>query len=88
LSPQADAGHDESGGEHPPRRSHFHVEVEMREQEAPRVDAAREQVEHCFTERRRHRCASGKKHEMNGTHLAIAPVERAVRKQPDQESRH
>jgi len=88
LSPHADACNGESGSEHPPCRAHFHVEVEVGEQKPPRVDAAREQVEHCFADRRHHRRAGGKEHEVKGSHLAVAPVKRAVRQQPNQETRH
>src|SRR5262245_8012143 len=54
LPPEAGTGNGEPGGEHPPRRTYLHLEVEVSEQYEPRVDAAREEVEHCLADRGHH----------------------------------
>jgi hypothetical protein len=87
LPPEGDRGGDEASGKDPPRRTHLHVDVEMGEQDPPRVDAACEQVEHCFAGRGHRGGADGKKQEMKRSYLAVASVERPVGQQPDQEPR-
>jgi len=51
LSPDGECGDCKAGGKHPPGRPHLRVDVEMGQQHAPRVDAAREHVDERFADR-------------------------------------
>src|SRR5262249_28556048 len=88
LPQETDGGAREAGGKNPPRRSHFHIDVEMSKQDAPRVDAAGEEIDHRFADRGHRGRAAGKKQEVKRGYLAVASVKGAVRQQPDQEARH
>src|SRR5262249_60099143 len=74
LPPETNGGDREAGSKNPPRRSHFHIDVEMSKQDAPRVDAAGEEIDRRFADRGHRGRAAGKKQEVQRGHLAVASV--------------
>ena len=73
LPPDGERGDCKAGGKHPPGRPHLRVEVEVGQQHAPRVDAAREHVDERFADRGHRGRRNGEKEKRKRGHLAVAP---------------